>query len=528
MSALTDYLSQERADRYILVEVRDTNGIRQYSWSNKPYRINVAEDQVTANYLPHIEDDGFPSLRRECQTPTSGGSAIGFGSIRVAKIDPNNPPKRGWQISVWVTGPRRLFPYADRIPVVEGIVQRVIADDGGGIEIEIGSSIALALESEVRQQTYTLTDIGGIGTERAYDNQPLPLGYVRNMQPVLSDAANLKYDICAWPDPNDDYAGFLAGDVTAVYDSGVEIPGANWSVVIESETVESTGWKVARLVLTTTPIGIVTLDTTGFRVPDLAPIPGAPVVAENVAAIVTFLLMEFCGLQQSDITQVGQYFRETPPHIPLYNPFTEPAGYLVQGAESAREIIHKLITGAGGMWWITRNGGFYTARTIHYNEPVTFSLEVAAPKRQRFTHARWEEEGSPASQVLIQYDPNWTPMEPASGVALEDRHRFQDEGVLMAVGIQQAAADAAPEPQVLISHFRDAFGAQISASLFGRHRRTQRYQVTTEVPFQNLDLGMTIRLEDSQCPIEKAVVHAIEDSYNGIPVHILTLRGIDV
>lgn len=528
MSALTDYLSQEKADRVILVELRDTKGTRQYSWSNKPYRINVAEDQVTANYLPHIEDDGFPSLRRECQTPTSGGSAIGFGSIRVAKIDPNNPPKRGWQISVWVTGPRRLFPYADRIPVIEGVVQRVIADDGGGIEIEIGSAVALALENEVRQQTYTLSDVGGIGTARDYDNQPLPLGYVRNMQPVLSDAANLKYDICAWPDPNDDYAGFLDGDVTAVYDTGVEIPGANWSVVIESETVESVEWKVARLVLTTTPIGIVTLDTTGFRIPDKAFTPGPPVIAETTFHIVQWLLESYAGLDESDISGFATYFHPNVPNLPLYNSIAEPVGYNVRGGETVREIVHKLITGAGCMWWISRDSKFRFARTIHYAEAEGGPAVIPAPKRQRLTHARWEEEGSPTSQVLIQYDPNWTPMEPASGVALEDRNRFQDEGVQLAVGIQGASADAVPEPQKLMSYFKEEFDAQIAASLFGLHRRTQRYLITTEVPFQNIELGQAIRLEDSNCPIDTAIVHAIEDSYNGIPVHILTLRGIDV
>ena len=528
MSALTDYLSQEKADRTILVEARDTDGIRRYNWSNRPYRLNTAEDQISVVYLPHIEDDGFPSLRRECQTPTSGGSAIGFGSIRVAKIDPNNPPKRGWQISVWVTGPRRLFPYADRIPVLEGVIQRVIADDGGDIEIEIGSALALALETEVRQQTYTVTGIDGIGTERAYDNQPLPLGYVRNMQPVLSDAANLKYDVCAWPDPNNDYAGFLAGDVTKVYDSGVEISVANWSVVIESETVESVGWKVARLVLTTTPIGIVTLDTTGFRIPDQSPTPGAPIVAGRIQYIVKYLLVQFCGMQDSQINIHGLYTREIEPFLPIYNPFTENVGYLIRSAESVREIIHKLITGCGGMWWIGRDGSFNASRTIHYKEPVTFSVEHGVPKRQRLTNARWEEEGSPANQVSIEYDPNWTPMEPASGVAIEDRSRFQDEAVLMDVGIDDAADDAAPESHILKSHFQGVTAARYGALTFGRHRRAQRYLVTTEVPFQNLDLGMTIRLEDSQCPIEKAVVHAIEDSYNGIPVHILTLRGIDV
>lgn len=518
MSALTDYLAREQADRFILAELRDLSGVLQHRWSTRAYHLEAGDDADIRPFEPVIPADGVPSIRRQLQSYLSSGSALGYGNLKVLRCDPNNRPKIGWSVKLWVTGPRRLFPYADRIVMLDATVQRVEENDAGDVMLELVSARLEGLNAQVQRRTatsVTIFDDGTpVGTRTVYGDEPHPMGVVRNITPVVRDAANLQYAFSHEP-----AAGIGANpctidlnQVSAVYDSGVLIDPANYSLSFEGAIPN----KVATLTLNSPPLGPLTMDLVGVRFNDEA---NSCRTTTTVRDLLTYVLTQFCGYVEAEIDINGSTGFAGDPDI-----FDFECGYFASPTVIARDLIHELVIGAGGCWWLGRDGRFY-ARPLRILVPPN-TYPNAINRHERLRDMRWEQVGKPVNELPLIYDTNWTPIQPASGVAVADREKFSEPGFQLVIDAQNPDAGARPIDEPLISRLTVADESALAGARLVKELERQHIQVNLEIAFQGVALGLGLSVLDTICPATVFLVTELEDRFDGIPVHAVTGIGV--
>lgn len=429
----------------------------------------------------------------------TGNQSFGAISIHNGNGDMDHLSAYGWAgRRVVVKAGTRGFAYADFSIVFDGSVNDLEAnDDMITLTIKDNSS---KTDQPLLPPTYTGT--GGLEGSEDLANKPKPLAYgvVKNIEPVLVDAANLIYQV------HD--GSILAVDV--VRDSGVMLTNMGDVADITTATVGAGQFKTqlsgGYIKLGSTPAGRVTADVKGEN-------KGAYVV--SAAEIIQRILKTRLGaasLSDNDIDE-GAFNA-------LDSVLTGNFGIFITDTTTASSVIDQLLNPAGAYWTFNRQGQI-TAGVI----------DKIGTEKGQITAGVIDQEGvsrrdiHPAYRISVGYSPVWvvqkedelagaTTQEDRTFLSTEYRYVTQQNEVLRAqdkhaseLVFNTNISDKA-DAETLLARLVELYSQKRSVYTLTIHRSMFRY-----------DLGDTVKLVYDRYGLNNGknllVVNIMEDAESG-------------
>lgn len=233
------WLAADNKERVMLVEVKAYSGgseVTRY-FSNRGFTSTPTDTPANTSYEDILRT--VPQIRSLLAEVFTGKSFVSFGDLIV---DNSSGVRDSWLTDSWDGRDVNLFlgdpswPKSDFRTVFMGSVEDISAQDTRTLQIRIRDRQYLF------EVPVSLNRVGGSGTTK---DQRIPIAYgeVKNVQPVLIDAAARKYQ---WHDGQ-------VQSVDAVYDNGVAI--ATYTADLTLGTIS----------LTAAATGVITLDGKGSK-----------------------------------------------------------------------------------------------------------------------------------------------------------------------------------------------------------------------------------------------------------------------
>lgn len=470
MSVLTDLLSRG-AEPILLCEI-DVPGLGTLYLSDSPHATEPTDTPPSVAYQAVLA--GLPRLHREIAALRGGRSPASYGALELATqtvwapwsgadVDLLTVPLRGAACRLYLTAPRAVATPDVREELWTGYLGTAAGTWGGAIAYTLTDPAARA---ESRAVSLAQFDAGAecASVPDGLDGAPRPLalgrGGVTNVAPVLVCTADLTYEVAGGP-----YA--VGVEVEAVYDNGVAVA---WTAGADG-----------RFSLSAAPAGRVTCDVTGWHPAYLA--------GDGVADLVHLLLREWGGVASGalDVQPSGTGTAYA-------------AGWYLTAAAIVGELVSAICAGEGWWWGPTREGRV-TVRTLPgLPTPGTYGAARTLVPEEVLGDVAWEEETDVVWAVEVTGARNWTPQEPAAGVALDRAAYLRTEG--RRVRLERAAVLAdypgAGGAEVIASARRHVVPAAVGEAYLDRHGSPRR-RVTLTVPlWRLLDLGW--------CPLGETLV----------------------
>ena len=415
----------------LLVEIDN-----RYYLSDAPYVTEPPENRL---YHPIIKDGGIPKISRALQEIDGGKSIPAWGDIQLATQfygDENLVTSNLRGASVVV----KVLTKQGTKTLLTGNIESVSGSTAGYLTLEIADpqqqfkDIKLPLN---RYDAKVMSDAFPL----AHHDKPIPLcfGKCRNITPTLIDKANLTYQV---------HDGQL-NSIDAVYDNGVPI-------AFEDNVNEGS------FNLTHSPVGMVSANVTGKHgtLPDL----------------IKYLSTHFGGINEQQL-DLGQLPANT-------------IGVHISQPISLDQMLTQLMKSLLGWWGFTRAGVLRTRM-----------FEVADPNGQiihkhlQLGEVSWADDDKLIGNVPLLYRRNWSPLEAAKSVDIDDALWLRSPGAEINVsgGIGKKAL------RQIDGYFDDEQAAetigQKAIQLFGQPRK----RVKLKVPLSefSFELGSSFSLKDT-------------------------------
>lgn len=424
--------------------------------SDRDYKTESVDTPASQLYYPIIK--GVPRLSRRIQELRGGRSQPSYGELKLAwymagPVNLHTAGLRGRQVRLYITGPRDEVTRAAAVRIMTGVVLRCSGTGDGELSLHLGDLKAAFGQVTLPPNRYAIATMPDIPV--ALDGQPIPLCLNKclNITPVLINAATQQYQV---------HDGAISA-LDVVYDNGVVVPSANYTVNLTSGTFTFAAGHA--------PWGAVTADVRGGVYDDY----GA-----SMTSLLQYLACEHGGMVSTDVLTSG------------FPGFGHWSGIYIAEQTTLEEVFTRLCQGCFAWWGFTRSGQLL-ARV--FAPPVTAS--VTLDDVITFGPCPWEEYPDIVwSQPLI-HSRNWTMIgSPAGAVTADYRSWLASEGNLLPV--QDSAIltsyPTAIEAEPLYSYihnatYADDAGAAVLALLGTKRRQLKVKTLQSDPP---IELGGTV------------------------------------
>lgn len=360
--AITDYFLQTNSRRILLAEITRSNAnATVYRLADQPYVTEPSDTPANCPYSAVIAS--LPELSRKLPDHFSGSASTSFGTLSLASRNgvytgtvsgyEDMQLPRGAIVTLKLAAPRSLFPHSSALTLAVGKVGRIGGKSDGTLTAEITDG-----SDAIKRAVIPVT------------TKPLAFGKVRNAAPFLTTPASLIYTLHDGP----------IQAVDAVYDDGVLIPGANYTVNLTNATVT----------LANTPAGQVTVDFQGQKT-------GGVTYLSNTQQIVGELL------SRAGFGALTQTYSSLP---------TGTIGLYLTQTTDLEELLTSLLRGCGGYWFMTSTGDFKAALfpipgtpgDTYTDDSLLDEVDYAADDRLH-------------SAIRYNYQRNWTQYQSRTGAS---------------------------------------------------------------------------------------------------------------
>lgn len=349
---ILNYFAQTKARRHLLVEITRANAnATVYRMADQPYVTEPGDTPANCPYSPILSQ--LPELSHKLSDPFGGATSTAFGTLTlidtrsvytgtVSGEEVMNLP-RGAAVKLKLAAPRHLYPYTDAITLAQGKVARVGGDSDGNLTIEVTDG-----SDAIQRAVIPVT------------TKPIAFGKVRNAAPFLTTPASLIYTLHDGP----------IQAVDAVYDDGVLIPGANYTVNLTAATVT----------LANTPAGQITVDFQGHKT-------GATYLSTTEQIVGNLL-------DRAGFTTLSRVFTSIP---------SGTVGLYLTQTSNLAELITGLLRGCAAYWLIKNDGVFKAAQY-----PVPGTPGDVYGENNLLAVARHTDDDRLHSTIRYSYQRNWT------------------------------------------------------------------------------------------------------------------------
>lgn len=449
------------------VEFREQGGTI-YRIADQPYTTEPGDNPSNCPYSPIIA--ALPELSRKLPDFFSGGASTGFGTLALATreaMHTHGPQPgveamtlpRGAEVTLKLAAPRDLFPFTDALTLAKGKVARVGGSSDGSLSVEVTDG-----SDEIARAVIPVT------------TKPLAWGKVRNAAPFLTTPASLIYTLHDGP----------IQAVDAVYDDGVLISPANYTVNLTNATVT----------LANTPAGQITCDFQGHKT-------GGTYLSSTEQIIGNLL-------DRAGFTTLTRTFTALPSGV---------IGLYLTQTTNLAEIITALMRGCAGYWFISNAGAFKAAQF-----PIPGTPGDVYAENELLEEVSYSDDDRLHKEIRYAYQRNWTQYQSRAGASTGQADfspRQWYEG---------AAVDGAPLAEyvyqtspILETYFDTNGDASAAATRYLNIFRQPRTVLTgVVVPFlYTRELGDAITVEFDGLAFD-GIVTGIASKFDGdYPVQVL-------
>ena len=189
------YFARPDSEKILLATITYAGGTLYLS--DRPYITEPTDTPSSQPFEPLIQAGGVPEFRQSIQELTGGRSERSVGALKLVSADYNGVDirtltLRGATLVMRIAAPRRLFPYADSVQWIQGIIGTSKGHADGRVEYEI-TDRQRALETiTIPQDVYS----AGAGVPLELVDRAKPLAYGTGRAPMfLVNATDLTYQI---------------------------------------------------------------------------------------------------------------------------------------------------------------------------------------------------------------------------------------------------------------------------------------------------------------------------------------------
>lgn len=321
--------------------------------SNLGYTTTPTDSVANVHYLAQVDNP----MQFDVSIAAGGdfgSSAPSYGSISIANSDGQLDNLSGYMWAgrrVVVKAGARDFAYEDFTEVFIGVVNGIESDEEK-INLTIRDN-RLKTDQLLQPSDYAGTGGKEGGTDLANTPKPLCFGEVKNLEPILVDAANLIYQV------NDgsilSVDGVRDAGVALTFEADVADITVGTVAVGQFKTQLSGGY----IRLGSTPLGRITADVKGSN---------AGSYVNTAADITRRILTSYLGSRGFDASEIDSgAFND------LASDLSGAMGIYLTEKVSATDVIDRLINPCGAYWTFTRLGKI-TCGMIAV--PGDFNLEI--------------------------------------------------------------------------------------------------------------------------------------------------------